>query len=44
MKKHNENTESRMKIEEIEKDKKLNEQFDIDVYESYIDGMMNKRW
>lgn len=25
-------------IEEIEKDKKLNEQFDIDVYESYIDG------
>ena len=25
-------------IEEIEKDKNLNEQFDIDVYESYIDG------
>lgn len=25
-------------IEEIEKDKKLNEQFDIDVYESFIDG------
>ncbi|MGN1016743.1 MAG: glycosyltransferase family 4 protein [Faecousia sp.] len=25
-------------IEEIEKDKKLHEQFDIDVYESYIDG------
>lgn len=25
-------------IEEIEKDKKLNEQFDIDIYESFIDG------
>lgn len=25
-------------IEEIEKDRNLNEQFDIDVYESYIDG------
>lgn len=25
-------------IEEIEKDKKLNEQFEIDIYESYIDG------
>lgn len=25
-------------IEEIEKDKRLNEQFDIDIYESYIDG------
>lgn len=25
-------------IEEIEKDKKLNEQFDIDVYESFVDG------
>lgn len=25
-------------IEEIAKDKKLNEKFDIDIYESYIDG------
>lgn len=25
-------------IEEIVKDKKLNEEFEIDVYESYIDG------
>ena len=25
-------------IKEIEKDKKLNGQFDIDIYESYVDG------
>ena len=29
-------------IEEIVKDKKLNEEFEIDVYESYIDGNNNK--
>ena len=25
-------------IAEIQEDKKLNEQFDIDIYESYVDG------
>ena len=25
-------------IEEIQKDKKLNSKFDIDIYESYVDG------
>ena len=30
-------------IEEIVKDKKLNEEFEIDVYESYIDGNKRKK-